>query len=944
MEHRQLYNIRLIKSYLEYIEKFHPDVEIDTILEYAGISRYELQDMGYWFTQEQSDRFYEIVVRLTGNYNIAREAGRLEATSASYDTFRQYVFGFIKPVTAYAVVSRLADKLTRGGQIECRKIEGNKVELVATPASGVQEQAYQCQNRTGVLEALAKPFNGKFAQVEHPECLHRGDSCCRYLISWDNPSFFVWKKIASWGALLAVLGAFVIHLMQPELNPLLYIMPLGSLVLLSAFYSENLEKQELVRNITAQGNAAEQLFSEINVRYNDALLIQEIGQAISMILNIRDLIEYLMHVLEKRSGFDRGMVLLSSDDGRGLSCMNGFGYTEEQMKVLSSLTFNLGGGESRGPLIKAYRTQTACIINNVDEVLADLSPRSRKLVESFDLHSMVCVPIVYKGESLGVLSVDNTRTMDSISQTELSLLTGIAQQIGISINNARSFQQLQASEAQYRELVETANSIIMRIDLDGRIKFLNSFAQTFFDVDDLINQNLIGTIIPAHTPAARVFSEICQRQESSNAVQTEIKHPGEKAAWISWTIKAISDRSGDVYELLCIGSDMSSQKQLENQLRQSQKMEAIGTLAGGIAHDFNNILFPIIGYAEMSMDDVPRDSLVHSNLEEIFIAAKRAKELVEQILIFSRQSEFEIRPLLVQPVVKEVLKLMRASLPSTIRIVPQIDGNCRPVMADPTQIHQIMMNLCSNAAHAMRDRGGVLMVKLYESDDCCRCASAIQSGLPRGCVVLEIRDEGHGIGDDIMDKIFDPYFTTKGPQEGSGMGLAVVHGIVRSYGGHLEVDSKVGQGTCIRVFIPALDRSMVDFKPDLQRQDLERGDERILLVDDEEFVVQMSQQMLSRLGYDVTAASGSLEALEIFSRRPAEFDLVLTDHTMPHMTGMEMAEKMLAIRKDIPIILCTGFSEGLSEERVRERGIREFVMKPLATREISAAIRRTLDA
>ena len=407
------------------------------------------------------------------------------------------------------------------------------------------------------------------------------------------------------------------------------------------------------------------------------------------------------------------------------------------------------------------------------------------------------------------------------------------------------------------------------------------------------------------------------------------------------SISPIRDKAGTIRHYVTIERDVTHEADLEMQLRQVQKLEAIGTLAGGIAHDFNNILAAIMGYAEMALYDVPEETQGRRNLEQVLKAGYRGKDLVKQIITFSRRSEQERRPMLVSPVIKEILKLLRASLPTTIEIRPRIEAQAGMVLAEPTQIHQVLMNLCSNAAYAMREKGGVLEIRLAEvhtsSDD-----ATLHPGLnPGPYMKLVVSDTGHGMDRATMERIFEPFFTTKKPGEGTGMGLAVVHGIVKSYEGAVVVESDPGKGTTFEVFLPRIEGdSLPEADADVP---IPTGSERILFVDDEEDLVNMVQQMLKRLGYSVVAKTNSIEALEVFKTQPDEFSLVITDQTMPQMTGAGLAKELMSIRPDIPIILCTGFSEVISAEEAKALGIREFLMKPFAPREIAEIIRHVLD-
>jgi len=370
-------------------------------------------------------------------------------------------------------------------------------------------------------------------------------------------------------------------------------------------------------------------------------------------------------------------------------------------------------------------------------------------------------------------------------------------------------------------------------------------------------------------------------------------------------------------------------------------MEAIGTLAGGIAHDFNNILFPITGYTEMLLQDIPDNSPFHESLSEILAGTKRAGDLVTQILTFSRQKEHELKPLKIEVVVKEALKLIKSSLPTTIKVRQNVNKDCGLVMADPTQIHQIVMNLCTNAFHAMEETGGKLTITLKEVELSAEDLKnpAIISG---SHVCLTVADTGPGIGQGIIGRIFDPYFTTKEEGKGTGLGLAVVHGIVKSHGGQISVYSEPGKGTEFQICLPVIKKQKETAKVETDAP-IQKGDERILLVDDQDVIVQLEKQMLDRLGYHVTTRTSSTDALEAFRMQPDKFDLVITDLTMPDMTGDKLAQKLMAIRPDIPVILCTGFTEKMSKEKAEALGFKGFLMKPIVMNDLAKSIREALE-
>ncbi len=380
---------------------------------------------------------------------------------------------------------------------------------------------------------------------------------------------------------------------------------------------------------------------------------------------------------------------------------------------------------------------------------------------------------------------------------------------------------------------------------------------------------------------------------------------------------------------------------LEIQLRRAQKMEAIGTLSSGIAHDFNNMLSPIMGYAELLAEDIPDDSPLQEMVGNIYDGGKRARDLVKQLLTLSRETEEqELKPVKVHLIINEVCRLIKSSIPSTIEIRQHLNKACAMILADPTQLHQIAMNLMTNAFHAMEDSGGTLDVNLEEVDLLDEDIKT-RNIKPGRYVCLSICDTGKGIHRRDMERIFDPYFTTKTVGKGTGLGLSIVHSLVRSYKGDIAVYSEPGKGTVFRVFLPVID-SAENRDLSTDAMEIPKGNERILAVDDEPSILEMEKKMLERLGYKVTTRNSSLDALETFKKDPDQYDVVITDMTMPKMTGDLLAQSLMQIRPNIPVILCTGYSEKMSEEKASGAGLKGFVMKPIIRREIARTIRKAL--
>ncbi|MCP3899594.1 MAG: PAS domain S-box protein, partial [Desulfobacteraceae bacterium] len=503
-------------------------------------------------------------------------------------------------------------------------------------------------------------------------------------------------------------------------------------------------------------------------------------------------------------------------------------------------------------------------------------------------------------------------------------------------------EDLLKSEEELRAIVDNSVDAI-GVSQQGIHRIVNpAFLKMFGyqNAEDLIGKPVFELIAPDERKRIKQF--VADRIEGKS-VDSHYQTRGLKKDGTEFDMEVNAAQYGqeDIKNTLVILRDVTNRNRLEEQLRQSQKMESIGNLAGGIAHDFNNLLFPILGMSEMLLEDLPKDSLEYENVQVIFNAGRRAGDLVQQILAFSRQSEHKMTPVRVQSVLKEVLKLSRSTIPTNIAIQPDIQQNCGLVMADPTQIHQVVMNLITNAFHAIEDKNGAINIELKEITlhDNELPDSALQAGQ---YVRLTVSDNGIGMSQNTIHNIFDPYFTTKKKGKGTGLGLAVVYGIVKEYGGEIKVSSKEEKGTTFTIYLPLMKKSsdsiIIDNVPKTAM-----GTENILLVDDEVSVAKLESQMLSRLGYQVTVKTNSDDALSVFSSNPDSFDLVLSDMTMPNMTGDQLSKKILSIKPDIPIIICTGFSERINKEQAETIGVRGFLMKPVVKSELAQMIRDVLD-
>jgi PAS domain S-box-containing protein len=534
-------------------------------------------------------------------------------------------------------------------------------------------------------------------------------------------------------------------------------------------------------------------------------------------------------------------------------------------------------------------------------------------------------------EALRIRLEEAEETLRAITNNEIDALV---------VNGPQGQQvfTLQGAEQPYRTLMETMSEGALTMAIDGTILYCN---QRFAEMLGASLNKIIGLsfqeIMPSgHWQAFKVLLNKFGKEGCRGEYCFTTFEGREIPVYVSARFLQLQDVEG----FCIVATDLTERQMLEQQLRQSQKMEAIGTLAGGVAHDFNNILAAIIGFGELVEEDLPPESPSIPRMQRLLSAAYRGTDLVRQILTFSRKTEPMRTPLSLAPLVKDTIQFLRASLPTTIEIKLSMKAARDTILSSPTEFQQILMNLVTNASFAMKEAGGILGINVtnvdFEPD-----SPVLGTGVEPGeYVQLAVTDTGSGIAPHVMKRIFEPFFTTKAVGEGTGMGLPVVYGVVKSLHGTITVESEPGAGSTFRVFLPI---ARTDEKLEgSEAQVTPKGTERILFVDDEEMLTEWGQAALERQGYSVTALTDSTEALKLFSSDPSRFDLVITDQTMPKLTGLNLARKLLTIRNNIPIILYTGHSDSTSQEKAKEAGIREFLMKPLEKQQLAEAIRRVL--
>ncbi|MBI5583857.1 MAG: PAS domain S-box protein [Deltaproteobacteria bacterium] len=896
-------------------------------------------------------------------------------------------------------------------------------------------------------------------------------------------------------------------------------------------FAKNLEKKEIIQNIVLESDAAKRLVEQINIRYNEATLIQEIGQATSMILDIDELLKYIMDALEKRLDFKRGMVMMADKGKKRLTFSFGYGYSPEENQYLSKVSFSLDNPTSKGVAVITFRDQTPFLIDDVSGIKKNISPKSLEFVQRMGAGSFISVPIVFKGESMGILLVDTPKSGRQLSQSDLNLLMGIAPQIAISINNAISYQKIQESEERFRSLSANSPDIIYTLGNDGAFTYVNPawerilghppeevigryfidfvhpedipFYKTIFkrtrDARDTV-RDLTGTILHRNGSeryfsisaapnldaegsflgVVGTFKDITDRKVAEDALQVRVEfekliasisthfinlapeelqpeinqalkrigafagvdrsyifrfqdqsskadvsyewcaegitpligqQPGlsiDRLPWFQQTISrqevflvpdlsllppeareekaAFQERgvqsivcvpmifggkligflgfdsirrrkawSEEIITLLTIVGEIftnaldrirveEEKAKLEDQLRQSQKMEAIGRLAGGVAHDFNNMLTGIIGYADLLLLSLNRDNPLVGKVEEIKKAGKRAASLTQQLLAFSRKQLLQPKVMDLNTVVNDLKKMLQRLIGEDVSLETVLEPDPWPIKVDPNQMGQVLMNLVVNARDAMPQGGKVTIRTANTSLDQTHGRQWGVKLQPGPYVLLAVQDDGQGMDKETQSHIFEPFFTTKELGKGTGLGLSTVYGIIKQSDGFIWVDSQPSNGTVFKIFLPRAEGYSAPRLLPSETGVLLTGSETVLVVEDNDLVRNLTREALQQYGYRVIEAANGELALKIGREYPDVIHLLLTDVVMPGINGRELAEKMRVLRSEIKVLFMSGYTDNaIVQYGILEPGL-SFIEKPFSPDLLAGRIHQVLNS
>lgn len=942
----QIYSSRILKSYAEYLHERYPEVEIDVILRFAGISKYELDDPGHWFNQQQVDRFHQKSVELTGNPAISRDVGQYAVLSNSSGPVKQHVLGLLKVSSTYLLMAKLYAMWSRGATVSSRKLSSNQFEIDVVPRADVEEKPYQCENRVGFFESLATLHSKNFATIEHPKCVHKGDDRCRYVAYWEESAHPKWKRFFVMSLGLGTLFLIIAAVLWPMEIWLTIFFACGMAVMGIYLRAQILERRDLTSVIQNQGNAAEDHIKEINYRYQGARLVQKIGQATSAILDMEQLTRIVVDNIQAYLDFDRGMMMLADKDQRRLIYAAGFGFEDSMVELLTKTQFRLDHPEAKGIFINVFKSQRPVLVDDIGVLRSSFSPKSQKLVDRIGSKSLICLPIVHEDVSLGILAVDNIVTKRPLAKSDMNLLMGVAYQTAVSLFSAKSFKELQSSEERFRSLYENAPTAYISLSIeDAVIVNCNSAAIRLFGYDRkyLIGSSLLSYVAPNKESQRRSqwMHELLMNGQSFHNETLGLIDSEGKSIWVRVSLEPFKTTTGQIIEGRCILIDITKQKYLEEKLQRAQRMETIGTLAGGVAHDLSNILAAIVSYPDLLLMDIQEGSHLYDPLVKIKSAGHRAAAIVQDLLTLSRRGVpisdvVDVNEMVALFISSPELEDLMARHPG-IRIQTELSSEEVLVKGSPVHLAKSLMNIVFNAAEAIVDKGLIRIATEKKWLD----KGAHDSGY---YAILTVEDSGHGIAPEDLKRVFEPFFTKKVMgKSGTGLGMAIVWAAVEDHKGFIDIDSRIGHGTTVCLNFPATFEKRQFPLPVDDPMEYSGHGNTVLIIDDDLEHREIANRMLTRLGYDVVAVESGEAALTKFEDdyRP---DIVILDMMLGQgLDGLETYRRILKIHPDQKAIIASGYSESSRVKKARMLGVGAYVKKPYSLKDIGAAVRHEID-
>lgn len=957
MTDKPLYNSRITRTYIEFLENHFPEVDISSILNDSEMMPHEVQDGAHWFSQKQVDRFHKNIVEKTGKSDIAREAGRFAASSKGLGAIRQYTMGMMSPAAAYQLIGKLYPLMSRAADVTAKKIKSNTIEIVSTPKPGVEEKPYQCENRLGMFESLARFFTNEFAMIEHPLCFHKGDRSCKYIITWRSSATRIWKLLRNYSFPIAFFLLVFAFFVLSYIYWFSLILLCLAICISVSFYAEHLEKIELIKTIKHQGDAAQDLLDETDIRYNNAIFVQEIGQASSKILDIDKLLKRVVKVMEYRLDFDRGMIMLANEAKTHLTYKHGYGYGAEFQDIVKNIGFHLDKSHSKGVVVRAFKEQKPFLVNDVNKIEHDLTEKSLAFLRQTGTHSFICVPIIYETESLGVIMVDNVASKRALAQSDMNLLMGVASQTAVSIVNASSFQKLQESAEKYKNILESIEEGYFEVDLAGNFTFFNDAMCRIlgYTHEEMMGMNNREYTSPEEAfRIYKAFKQVYKTGEPLKVSDFKVRHKSGKPLFVEMSASLIFDTSGTPTGFRGVIRDITERKKAE-EMRQAKlaaesASRAKGEFLASMSHEIRTPLNGIIGLSELVAEmrlNQEQKNIVNTIKNE----ANSLLFIINDILDFSKieagmlhleEIPFDLRQLIEDFISPLKFQADQKGLKITYELDPSMPTG---LMGDPIKLKQIFVNLIGNA------------IKFTEKGEIRIKGKKDSSEEGKAKLRFSITDTGIGISQEKLRTIFESFTqedsSTTREYGGTGLGTSISKQLTELMGGEIGVESEKGKGSTFW-FTAVFKRQIGALKPQpmsgIGTTGIEKTqqDIRILLAEDYPTGQKVATAFLERAGYQVDVAENGLAALDLYKKNP--YDLILMDIEMPLMDGYEVTKEIRRIEAEVkdsepngtgsrtPIIAMTAHAVKGYMERCLEVGMDDYLTKPARKASLLAVV------
>ena len=941
---------------IAYFQENFPE-EIGALLEGLGPEIQALPDpvaflseTNNWVSSDVVIRLFENAKAITGDDQIMHKIGFDSAARKKFSYIQRILlFAYRNPRRSLKRIQAINDKFNKSKSIEVVETTRDQAVIRLHWFKDIPTTKDFCVFNQGVYTGLPTVWNLPPAEVKETKCYFEGDEYCEYSIKWTmKPLLQTLAEIfIPWRALRLSIEEMEqdkekLRQKFDEVHNLLIKLQETNLELeqKNVKLSEN---QELLRQKIAEVNNLNIQLQEKNVQLREKInkleCLQDTGTNILSVRYREELFQVTLRALKNNARLNRAGIFLVDEKSRMLRFGHAVGVDEQELKRLHD--YQLPFSKLDNLIARVYNSGQAVVINDVNE--SNLN-RSNPLLQFLQPKTIIVAPLTSRGTVTGVLMADRNPQDGIFTESDRDFIVSFANQIAIALDNADLIRQKEESEQHLRKMFENAQVGILKIDATNIVREANPRMKVLCGADELIGKHVYDFL---DSENQRKFQQIIALNKAGQPSQEELEISSKNRPSVTVLMSSVPsfDEDNQYTGSEAIVTDISDNKKMQRQLIQSQKMEALGTMAGGFAHEFKNILQAIKLWTEGALQDLPDDSELHNNLNRVLQSINKGSDIVYQILLFSRDQKPELKPIKLSAIITDGLKMVRAALPTTIIIQSDIDPNAGFILGDAVRIHQVLLNLCTNAAHAMREKVGRLNVGLENIQIELGSAGLWHHAKPGSYVQLTVQDNGIGMDSQTLERIYEPFFTTKEQGEGTGMGLSTVHGIIEDHAGCIEVKSAPGAGTTFLILFPRCD--YLEQEKDLAPMEsktlvIPTGSERILYVDDELTLTEIVKKMLERLGYAVVAKSSSVEALATFLEQPENFDLIIADQTMPHITGVALAHEVSRIRPDLPFILCTGMMDSQKLDK-KAAGIREILTKPVTISKLAQVVRQTLD-